>query len=124
MASSQIEVVDRAPPSSSSLAVVAPGPGLVAVKPVVDGGGVGLGAVEEVGAEALGGEVAPGVEDAPPHAAAARRRRRRRRRRHRRGRGRRHRLRRLHRLPRSCVDGEGLGGGGPAELVEARAIQQ
>uniref|UniRef100_A0A0D3HPR9 Uncharacterized protein n=1 Tax=Oryza barthii TaxID=65489 RepID=A0A0D3HPR9_9ORYZ len=28
-------------------------------------GGVGLGAVEEVGAEALGGKVAPRVEDAP-----------------------------------------------------------
>ena len=75
-------------------------PGLVAVQPVVDGGGVGLGAVEEVGAEALGGEVAPRVEHAPPHVAAPRRRRRRRRRgrrrrRHRRRRGRRHRLRPL-----------------------------
>ena len=61
--------------------------------PVVDGGRVGLRAVEEVGADALGGQVAPRVEHAAPHvavaAAAARGRRRRRRR------GRRHRLRTL-----------------------------
>lgn len=64
--------------------------------PVVDGGGVGLRAVEEVGAHALGGQVAPRVEHAAPHvavaaAAAGRRRRRRPRRR----RGSRHRLRTL-----------------------------
>jgi len=74
----------------SNLAVVAPGPSLVAVKPVIDGGGVGLRAVEEVGAEALGGQVASGVEHAPPHVATARWRSRGRR--HRRGRGRRRRL--------------------------------
>ena len=63
--------------------------------PVVDGGGVGLRAVEEVGAQVLGGQVAPRVEHAAPHVAGAARRRRRRRRRHRRRRGRRHRLRPL-----------------------------
>ena len=52
--------------------------------PVVDGGRVGLRAVEEVGADALGGQVAPRVEHAAPHVSAWRRRRRRpRRRRHR-----------------------------------------
>ncbi|RWW15715.1 hypothetical protein GW17_00020433 [Ensete ventricosum] len=40
--------------------------------PVVDGGGVGLGLVEQVGALGFGGEVAAGVEHAPPHVALAR----------------------------------------------------
>lgn len=40
--------------------------------PVVDGGGVGLGLVEQVGAEGFGGEVAAGVEHAPPHVTLAR----------------------------------------------------
>lgn len=48
--------------------------------PVVNSGRVGLLAVEVVSSDGSGGEVAAGVEDAPPHVVLPRRRRARRRR--------------------------------------------
>lgn len=43
--------------------------------PVINSGGVGLWAIKDIGSDPSGGEVAAGVEHAPPHVVLTRRRR-------------------------------------------------